>query len=99
MSSKTVYVPRFGSQMERTDLSPCNVAQAQTAKRGNKQARGEKTRFVLKVKLPSLNNHSKKAKQGERTPRRWMSDNTLNKSKTAASRGGETQCNVAVNIS
>lgn len=108
MPGKTVYVPWFGSplcssqrdepQLKQTDISVCNV-QAQRTQRGNKRARAEKTRSVLKVKLPSLSNHTKKAKNGDKTSRRWTSEPTINKCKTTVSRGEEKQCNVAVNIS
>lgn len=100
MPGKTVYVPQFGSQlgssqidepqMKQSNLSACNVARAQTAMRGKKRARGEKTQSVLKVKVPTVSNHT--AKNGDTAPRRWTSEPTTTKSKSTVSRG--EPCNV-----
>lgn len=109
MVKRTVYVPRFGSQLGSSQIDEPQPDQDQTEppsqdqrdERGNKlgKVRGEKTRFVLKVKLPKLNNStvSKKETNEEKTPSRLMVEDTANKSKTTMSRGGNV--NVAVNVS
>lgn len=80
--------------MDQTEPS----CQAQRNKRGNKRANvtGEKTRSILKVKLPKLN---KKATKEEKTQRRWMLEPVANKTKTTEGGGRGAQCNVAVNVS
>ncbi|KAE8286152.1 hypothetical protein D5F01_LYC15832 [Larimichthys crocea] len=81
---RTEYVPWFDSQpgpsqapqpeetMDRTGPP----SEGQRGKRGNKQrnVRGEKPRFVFKVKLPKLNKVTDK--EEDRTTRRWMLEPT-----------------------
>lgn len=99
---RTVYVPRFGSQLgssQRDEPEPEQTmnqteppSQGLRGKRGNKRGRGEKTRSVLKVKLPKLNNRtwSKRVTEEDKTPRKWMSE-PANITKTTVNPGGETQ--------
>lgn len=107
---RTVYVPRFGSQLgssRRDEPEPGQTvnqteppSQDPRDKRGNKRGRSDKARCVLKVKLPKLNNRtlSKRVTEEDKTPRKWMSD-PANKTKTTVNPAGETQCNVTLNVS
>lgn len=108
---KTVYEPRFASQRgssqigepqpDQTKDETGSLSQCTGGKRGNKRARGEKTRFILKVKLPifSVGTLSKKKATKDKTPGRWMLEPTANTTKTQMSQGGGTQGNVAANVS
>ncbi|XP_078025375.1 uncharacterized protein LOC144463791 [Epinephelus lanceolatus] len=97
---RTVYVPLFGSQQgssqrhvsDRTmdETEPPSPRDKRGNKRGKVNVRGQKTRFVLKVKFPKLDNStlSKKATEGETTERRWTAEATANKTKATVSSGG-----------
>ncbi|KAL7394711.1 hypothetical protein ABVT39_002712 [Epinephelus coioides] len=92
---RTVYVPLFGSQQgssqrhvsDRTmdETEPPSPRDKRGNKRGKVNVRGQKTRFVLKVKFPKLDNStlSKKA-----TERRWTAEATTNKTKATVNSGG-----------
>lgn len=97
---RTVNVPHFGSQQgssqrhvsDRTinETEPHSPRDKRGNKRGKVNVRGQKTRFVLKVKFPKLDNStlSKKATEEETTERRWTAEATANKTKaTVSSRG------------
>lgn len=110
MSRKHVYVPRFGAHLgssqrdepeqEQAHLSYCNVTQGQKEKCGNKRAKGERTRSLLKIKLPNFRNRSstKEVSKEDKTPRRWTSEPTRTTAETTVRRGEQTNCNIAFTI-
>ncbi|XP_071313410.1 uncharacterized protein [Trachinotus anak] len=92
---RTVYVPRFDSQQGSSHRDePPPPSQSPREKRGNKRARGEKSRLVLKIKLPKLGASTlskKRATKEDETPGRWTLEPALNKPKTAVIGTGELQ--------
>lgn len=105
---RTGYVPRCGSQQgsSQRDESQTDQTMDQTEpssqcpgpnKRGRKRARGEKSRSVLKVKLPNLrcSTLSKTTTDGDKAMGR--TEPNASKTDTTLSRG-ENQCNVALHV-
>lgn len=100
---RTKYVPWFSPQlscsqrdepqpehtMAQTEPPPRSKRDRRGKKRGN--VNGEKTRGVLKVKLPKFN---KDVTKQDKTPRKWMTEPAA---KTTVKRRGEgAQWNVAI---
>ncbi|KAK2903943.1 hypothetical protein Q8A73_010600 [Channa argus] len=93
---KTVHVPGLGSQQRHEPQVDQTLGQAEPRsqcrrpeKRGKKRARGEKTQFLLKVKLPKLSSKSLTEKMDKSSPR-WRF--AANKNIATVGGGGETPC-------